>query len=295
LSDQAYGGPLVIGTPVAAFEPRPPLPGAHRPDFAADGWGTGRFTVRAASVRGYQHRHDGKPRQDDFAVACHPGSGAVVTAVADGVSSVDLAHVGATLACRNLVDQLLRQLDEDPSAAPDWAELMRCAGWALVEFAAAQPEAAPEETAAARAERLLATTLVAAVVRPRSGGAVAEVAGVGDSAAWLLRAGAWTALLGEQDGEILTPAVAALPRVPAEVPASSVELDHGDVLLLGTDGIGGALGDGSGLVGAAFAAGLAAPPAPLDLAHLLDFSRETFDDDRTLVAVWPREAEGERT
>jgi hypothetical protein len=24
------------------------------------------------------------------------------------------------------------------------------------------------------------------------------------------------------------------------------------------------------------------------LAHLLDFSRETFDDDRTLVALWPR-------
>jgi len=284
---------MVIGTPVAEFEPRPPHPVAHRPDIAADGWGTGQFTVRAASVRGYQHRHDGTPRQDDFALACHPGSGAVVAAVADGVSSVDLAHVGATLACRNVVDQLLRTLDEDPSAAIDWPDLMRCAGWALVEFAAGQPEAGPGETAADRAERLLATTLVVTVVRPRPDGAVADVAGIGDSPAWQLRGSAWHALLGEQDGEMVTPAVAALPRVPAEVAVASVELAGGDVLLLGTDGIGGALGDGSGLVGAAFAGGLAQPPAPLDLAHLLDFSRETFDDDRTLVAVWPRGAEGE--
>jgi hypothetical protein len=33
---------------------------------------------------------------------------------------------------------------------------------------------------------------------------------------------------------------------------------------------------------------LAEPPPILGLAHAVDFSRETFDDDRTLVAVWPR-------
>jgi hypothetical protein len=26
----------------------------------------------------------------------------------------------------------------------------------------------------------------------------------------------------------------------------------------------------------------------IEFAHAVDFSRETFDDDRTLVAVWPR-------
>jgi hypothetical protein len=29
-------------------------------------------------------------------------------------------------------------------------------------------------------------------------------------------------------------------------------------------------------------------PSLIEFAHMVDFSRETFDDDRTLVAVWPR-------
>jgi hypothetical protein len=29
-------------------------------------------------------------------------------------------------------------------------------------------------------------------------------------------------------------------------------------------------------------------PSLIEFAHAVDFSRETFDDDRTLVAVWPR-------
>jgi hypothetical protein len=66
-----------------------------------------------------------------------------------------------------------------------------------------------------------------------------------------------------------------------------VALAPGEVLLVGTDGFGDPLGAGDGAVGALFAGALRVPPPPLGLAHLLDFSRETFDDDRTLVAVWP--------
>jgi hypothetical protein len=29
-------------------------------------------------------------------------------------------------------------------------------------------------------------------------------------------------------------------------------------------------------------------PSLIEFAHAVDFSRETFDDDRTVVAVWPR-------
>ncbi|MFC5187983.1 hypothetical protein [Actinomadura harenae] len=45
-------------------------------------------------------------------------------------------------------------------------------------------------------------------------------------------------------------------------------------------------------MGALFAGHLAVPPPTPWLAHLLDFSRATFDDDRTLLAVWPRAATG---
>ncbi|WP_169735370.1 protein phosphatase 2C domain-containing protein [Actinokineospora inagensis] len=274
----------MIGTPVAVFEPRPPHRTGYRPDTAVDGWSSAELTVRGASVRGYQHRHDGSPRQDDFAVSWHAASGAVVAAVADGVSSVELAHLGATLACRSATDQLLRRLDE--GAEPDWPELMRCASWALVEFARAQPG---DDEPAARAGRLLSTTVVVTLVRPRpDGSAVASVCRVGDSTAWVLAGDRWAPVFQATETDTAEVATVALPHVPHELRAEVVELPVGSVLLLGTDGVGTALGDGSGSVGDAFAATLATAPPPLEFTRLLDFSRETFDDDRTLLAVWPR-------
>jgi hypothetical protein len=283
-SEPRRWSPVVIGEPVHEFEPRPPRTSTYRPDTAADGWSSAHFAVRAASVRGYQHRSDGSPRQDDFAVGWHAESGALVIAVADGVSSVELAHIGATLACRSAIDYLTRWLDSAPGdTEPDWLDLARCASWALVQFTAGQD--------ADLAERQLATTLVVAVVRPRpDGSAVASFAQVGDSDVWLLHDGQWRKLpeVPSDDG-LLTPAVSALPRVPVELPGARVELPQGAVLVLGSDGFGGPLGSGHGAVGRRFAELLAHPPATLELAHVLDFSRETFDDDRTIVAVWPRQ------
>lgn len=281
--------PLVIGTPVARFEPRPPRSRTYRPDTVVDGWSTGRLVVRGGSVRGYQHRHDGTPRQDDFAIAAHDPTGAVVVAVADGVSDSELSHVGATLACRTAVDQLLRWLDDGGAGRPDWSDVLRCASWALVEFAKAQPAGDQDDDGdAERAERLLATTLVAAVVLPgEDGSATVTSARAGDSTAWLLSGQDWVELFGGPAGDLLDPAVHALPRLPAEITGVTVELPAGGVLLVGTDGVGVPVGDGGGPVGSALATGVESPPSPLDFGYLLDFSRETFDDDRTLVAVWP--------
>src|SRR5262245_3359179 len=80
--------PIVVGEPVFDFEPKPPSPtDTYRPDTIFDGWSAGQYTIRMASVRGYAHRYSGSPRQDDAAAAFEPGSGAVIFAVADGVSS----------------------------------------------------------------------------------------------------------------------------------------------------------------------------------------------------------------
>jgi len=38
--------------------------------------------------------------------------------------------------------------------------------------------------------------------------------------------------------------------------------------------------------GATLARELARPPDIVDFARLLDFSRSTYDDDRSLIAVW---------
>jgi len=90
------------------------------------------------------------------------------------------------------------------------------------------------------------------------------------------------------DAAVVSSGVAALPYVPDPLPFAAFDLLPHEVLLVGTDGFGDPLGDGTGQVGQLFARHLAAPPPPRGLAHLLDFSRETFDDDRTLLAVWPR-------
>jgi hypothetical protein len=280
-----HWGSIAVGTPTTDFEPRPADTLSYRPDTVADGWSTEELTVRLASVRGYAHRYAGLPRQDDAAVVHHPASGAVVFAVADGVSAAPLAHLGATAACRAAITAAVVALDA--GSAVDWPTVMEHAAWQVVEQAAAALHL--ERPDPRRAEEEMATTLVAGVVQP-AGVAAADltVARVGDSSAWVLRDGRFRALFEPKIATVAETAVAALPRVPSLDMRGGV-LAPGEVLLVGTDGFGDPLGDGAGAVGAHFAVRLARPRPPVAFAHDLDFSRETFDDDRTLLAIWPHQ------
>ncbi|GAA2601571.1 hypothetical protein GCM10010435_96190 [Winogradskya consettensis] len=276
-----------IGVPITDFEPKPADSASYRPDSVADGWSTDHFTVRVASVRGYTHRFRGTPRQDDVAVSHHQPTGAVVFAVADGVSAAPHSHIGATSACRAAVTQILADLTQGTPV--DWQNVVRQTAWQLIEQARAVlgvPELDPEE-----AEREVATTLVAGLVLPTRSGPMAKMIQVGDSSAWILHGRSYRCLLDAKfsaDDEVFSSAVTALPRVPHVTPRGG-PLDPGGVLLVGTDGFGDPLGDGSGDVGTYFAAALRRPSPPLSFAYDLDFSRETFDDDRTLLAIWPRD------
>jgi hypothetical protein len=142
---------------------------------------------------------------------------------------------------------------------------------------------------------MLATTLVLGSARPAPGGLAVSVVGVGDSGAWLLRGGRFSPVLAakhDPSAAVVNSAVSGLPRLAAPPVGARLLLEPGDALLVGTDGFGDPLGDGEGMVGELFARALASVPPPLGLAHLLDFSRETFDDDRTLIVIWPRPADG---
>ena len=291
--------PPAIGRAGAPGAIRAPATQPYRPDTVIDGWSSEHFHVRCAAVRGAAHRALGVPRQDECAVVLHPGTGAVIAVIADGVSNADLSHLGATVVCRTVVDYLLQVLDAGKEV--DWLDLMRCAGWSLVEYAARQVAAPPEPSGqpasgepvldAQRAERLLATTVVIALVWPDGrGGARAWLVRVGDSTGWLLRAGEWTPLFASLSGpedELLPDGVSALPRVPGELTPVTAELAGGDVLVLATDGFADPLGDGTGELGGLFAAELATPPPMPKLAWLLDFTAGTHDDDRTVLALWP--------
>jgi hypothetical protein len=66
----------------------------------------GPWRLVCASYRGMQHIDDGSPRQDAFALDA--SGAALIVAVADGLGSANLSHIGADLACKDGVRLLSR-------------------------------------------------------------------------------------------------------------------------------------------------------------------------------------------
>jgi serine/threonine protein phosphatase PrpC len=273
-------GPVTIGEPAALLQPRLSAAEPYRPDTIADGGEAFGMTVRAASVRGLAKRFEGKPRQDDLCLARHEPTGSLLIAVADGVSGAARSELGAALAVRYATATLARQLD---AGALDWSVVFHAAAWALVEEYRRVSGDASAGPAQAAGE--LATTLLVAAVADRR----VRVAALGDSPAFALLGRSFRLLAGEagEQAGLIGGAVASLPRSLAEIRSCESELAPGEVLLLCTDGLALPLAGGEGEVGRVFARELRRPPDAIDFARLLDFSRATYDDDRTLVAVWP--------
>ncbi|MEU2957140.1 protein phosphatase 2C domain-containing protein [Streptomyces xanthochromogenes] len=260
--------------------------------------------MRYASVRGAKHRYYRQPRQDAARAAVHESSGSIVFAVADGVSSATSAEIGAVEACRSAVEHMLQLLPQGSRGQHplDFRDVAGVAAQRLCRLARRrlnQEEPAPAEVAA-----LYATTLVAGVVRPDPAGPVVSLCRIGDSGAWVLDPSRTTAPTDryrplfdpktDPDALIVENDVSPLPHVPDPLPVAHTRLSAHEALLIGTDGFGDPLGEGDGQVGALFAHHLAQPPTPLWFAHLVDFTRETFDDDRTLLAIWPRATGAQR-
>lgn len=280
-------GPLTIGEPAPVVDVQLSAADPYRPDTIADGGAAFGLTVRAASVRGLSKRFAGGPRQDDVCLRLHHPTRTVVAAVADGVSGAPRSDLAAALAVRHATAAVTRQLDGANDGALDWNEVFEHAAWALMEEhrrACGDPAAGVEQAAAS-----LATTLLVAAVSP-DGGRVrrVQVAAVGDSPALMLARGVFRPVVGagESPDGLIGGGVEALPRAARASEESALMLEPGDVLLLCTDGLALPLGDGSGGVGRTLAGELPDPPGVVDFARLLDFSRSTYDDDRTLVAIW---------
>lgn len=279
--------PLILGRSGPDIEPSPPTGSSYRPDTICDGWSTDQMTLRLASMRGPAHRYHGRPREDDAAAFYDAENDTLVFALADGVSEASDPHVGATLACRSAVDEALRQIAAN-DVVTDWDHLMRIVAWQLVEHAAKMLGAT--EANPAVAEQMLAATLTVGTARPVPDGLQVVLAQVGDSSAWTLQTGHFTALFTQDEPhELVRTEVVALPRVPAAVATTEVSLPWEAALVVATDGFAAPLTDSKDIVGSFFAEHLAAPPNLNDFAYLLDFSRELCDDDRTLLAVWARE------
>ncbi len=242
----------------------------------ADGGRAGPWDLRAASVAGVRHRLAGAAGDDAYAwrlVGAEDSGQVLVVAVADGVGAVAGSAAASRAAVLAGCDALERTLDP---AAPD-----------PVNVAVAGSEAVGEAVAAAgRAVELAggATTLVVAALGPAGMGWAARI---GDSTALVLERGAWRWLWPDQTDpdRPASTATAALPAADPDVEVAAVHLTPGDRLVLVTDGVGDPLRDGPTTVAPALAAALAGDPGPVELAALVDFSRQGCLDDRTLVVL----------
>ena len=190
--------------------------------------------------------------------------------------------------CRYAVERLLRE--GAGAGTPDWRDVLEGSAWALVDTwqrLETLPEPDPAE-----AERQLATTICVAVLGAHTDGAVVRGVAVGDSGIAMVREDRIVPLLGgkapDTDG-IRHSGVTPLPasrrsRHRRVALACRRDPPHRHGWGLGPDW------RRAGLV-AEFLVGALGRSLPhrLDFLRVVDFCRDTFDDDRTLVAVRLRE------
>ncbi len=274
-------GPLTVGEPAPAIEPRLAAGEPYRPDTIADGGSAFGLTIRAASVRGLGKRYVGGPRQDDLCLAMHSATSTLIAAVADGVSAAPRSDLGAALAVRYASAAVARQLDDGEI---DWVSVFEQAAWALV----SEGQRMDLDPGALATTLLVAAVSVGAGAGAGSQEVAVQVAAVGDSPAFRLHRRTYDPVVDSpsSDDGLIGGGVAALPRDGRDVLTGSCTLGPGDALLLCTDGVALPLADGRGELASVLARELGTPPDVVDFARLVDFSRSTYDDDRTLIAVW---------
>jgi serine/threonine protein phosphatase PrpC len=218
-----------------------------------------------------------------------------VVAVADGVSqgewSLVAAQTAARAACKLVVDH-------DPAEGVDWSWLSRRLSVRIVDEAEYRRliEAPGEDDTIddriARCVRRMSCTLVVAVLhrRPDEHGCFpVELAVVaGDSGAYVLDGTGLRLAAGgkdETDSPVTSSAVRPLPGA-VHPTVAAIPLAPGQALVLVTDGVGDAIGAGTGEVARELAERWRTPPTIDRFLLDVNFLRRSFDDDRTAVAVW---------
>ncbi|TDC11490.1 hypothetical protein E1267_00705 [Nonomuraea longispora] len=268
----AAGGRAPLGPPP---QPLPVLlaggADSRAPGVALDGGMLAQTTVRAVSIRGRRHRYRGEPLQDAYAVRLSADGRWVIAAVADGLGSTSHAEHAAAVAVRAATNLAL---------TPDH-------GWhaAFATIAGEVMRATARFHATGAASDPPATTLTIAVVPADGGRGIAACAAIGDSPALWLHGGTWTELF-PPDGRRPGNFTSALPDDLGELRERQIDWQPGDVLVLCSDGFGTAMGGGGSLLAQQLATLWCSPPELRSFLHDVDFQLSTYDDDRTVLALW---------
>jgi serine/threonine protein phosphatase PrpC len=295
------GRRLAIGDAGRSFtEVMPVLPVGepNPPDTVLDAGALGPFDIRAASVCGLAHRQLGKPRQDAYSVRTDGTGRWLIIVVADGVSQGPFSHKAANLVVQHGSRAVAEQLASTPAVDIDWYELFNVLGSRVLaagQRVLSHHQPAVQDPAVGPAQIMATTaTFVVCDGGPTGPTRSVTVAWLGDTPVWSVSpTGAWrclSAVKAPVDG-LSTSAVTALPYVPtsaAGLPIRSEAIDVHDTLLVMTDGVADPIGDATGEVAAQLARWWREPPGPLAFAEQIAFGRKGYDDDRTVVAVWPR-------
>lgn len=283
------GDPLVlVGKPRLASKPAAFTTAMDAPpDSVIDGGELDGLTVRAASLRGDEHRYYADPRQDAFAIrplTVEKGAAPLLVCVADGVGSQPLSHLGSAAVTRFLGQEIGPYAAKLLDPAAENGLRKRCTELIAhvsrrLELAAAKRE---------KPAQALSTTLVAALIGPAGSGGHrrAVMFAVGDSPAYILREGQFEQIFGAGAAdEMAGAATDALPSRIAEPSVMVAELGPGDVVVLCTDGLGNPMvnTDVSGQLARWWQGG---PPSLPAFYWQMSFRAQSFGDDRTAVCVW---------
>lgn len=287
---------VLLGNPRLGSNPAAlPCLWGTAPDSVLDGAQFLGLTVRAASIRGDDHRYAGETRQDSIGLWALDASAllgqdelVLLACVADGVGEHKLSHIGSARAC-----SLLRQAVEAHLAGligQDRHLVASACERVIAEVASGLRVFASES----RLEpKTLSTTLSACLVIPQrqngqGAAARAVLFAVGDSGGFLLREGEWTGIPAPaaDDGGVLSTKTDALPTRPDSCQVSTHALYVGDMLMLCTDGLGRPL-ERVAAVGEQLASwwGGRAPALP-EFYWQLSFRAQTYGDDRSAVCIW---------
>ncbi|MEV4946691.1 protein phosphatase 2C domain-containing protein [Streptomyces sp. NPDC053755] len=268
------------------------------PDIVLDGAAHGPLTVRAASVRGDSHRYLGEPRQDALGVSLlgEPGAAELLMlAVADGVGSARLSHVGSNHACRWAAWILARYAEELHEClvtgdADRFAALADMAAeWIAARLTRTAERATHEPAGYATTLRVLLVPLDPAV---RTRGFLA----VGDGGTALLSDGRWDLTVTEPgpgpdtasgaEPAVIDTRTAALPLTGTAV-TRLISTRPGDVLVLATDGLSTPLAgepEMRDFLRTAWGGGTV--PEPADFLWQVQYRVKSYDDDRTAAVLW---------
>ncbi|MFI8370535.1 protein phosphatase 2C domain-containing protein [Streptomyces sp. NPDC085466] len=262
------------------------------PDIVLDGAAHGALTLRAASVRGDSHRYLGEARQDSVMTAHLGEKGAgelLAVAVADGVGSQPLSHLGSHHACRTALWSL----------GVDAQEVYEALAAGREDLFAEQAERATgcvADRLAGRAARegldpvVYSTTLRVLLVPLDPDVRTRGLITVGDGGTALLRDGVWDLAPGEggpatDEDRMIDTRTAALPHTRTAT-TRLVDTRPGDVLVVSTDGFSSPLAGEPEMRGFLTGAWSGGAPEPADFLWQFQYRVKSYDDDRTAAVLW---------